>query len=131
MATSSDSVDGVTLGSSLSLESTQVETPAPILEISNHNEVEISKIEKASAPDTQKTPRAKPNFEKSPNAIHGSVTQVDRNAQDTLLTVCEMMLINLAKLTLSVKEVQSSMISLSTNRKKKKSRRAHDPTPEE
>ena len=138
MVTISDSVSGVTLGSSLSLESTQVETPSPDLENpsqtsgQHHQEVEVAKIERTSVPDPQKTPKAKQNAEKSPNAIHGSVTQVDRNAQDTLLTVCETMLINLAKLTLSVKEVQSSMTSLSSSsKKKKKSRRAYDPTSEE
>ena len=137
MATSGDSADGVTFGSSLSLESTQVETPTPELEISSQaavqpREVEVAKIEKTSVPDPQKTPKAKQNYEKILGSTQGSMTQVDRNAQETLLNVCEMMLINLAKLTLSVREVQSSMTSSSSSgKKKKKSRRAQDPSSEE
>ena len=138
MVTISDSASGVTLGSSLSLESTQVETPVPDLENpsqtsgQHHQEVEVAKIERTSVPDPQKTPKAKQNTEKSSGSTQGSVTQVDRNAQETLLSVCEMMLIDLAKLTLSMKEVQSSMTSLSSPaKKKKKSRRSHDHTSEE
>ena len=137
METGSDSVEGVTLGSSLSLESTQVETPTPGLDVSNQmatqpREVEVAKFEKASIPDPLRTPKAKQINEKTLSSTQGSITQVDRNAQETLLNVCEMMLINLAKLTLSVREVQSSMTSSSSSgKKKKKSRRAHDPSSEE
>ena len=137
METSSDSVEGVTLGSSLSLESTQAETPTSELDVSNqtatqHREVEVAKFEKASIPDPLRTPKAKQSNERALSSTQGSITQVDRNAQETLLNVCEMMLINLAKLTLSVREVQSSMTSSSSSgKKKRKSRRAHDPPSEE
>ena len=128
-----DSVGGVSQENSQQEESL-ADQPSPTVETSKLDvaqpttEVEVAKIEKVSSSESPKGPKSKQAVERGP--VHqpsASITQVDSGSLDRLLATCCLMLINLAKLTLEVKDVQDSMAPLSSSRKKRRPRRANEP----
>ena len=133
MTSECDSVGGACLENSLT-ESSQAGQPSHTVEESKlgtaqpTTEVEVAKIEKVSPSESPKGPKPKQAVERSHAHQPGtSITQVDSGSLDRLLATCCLMLINLAKLTLEVKDVQDSMASVSSSRKKRRPRRANEP----
>ena len=133
MTGESDSVGRVSQENSQEEESLAGQ-PSPTVETSKLDvaqpttEVEVAKIEKVSSSESPKGPKSKQAVERGP--VHQpstSTTQVDSGSLDRLLATCCLMLINLAKLTLEVKDVQDSMAPLSSSRKKRRPRRANEP----
>ena len=133
MTSECDSVGGAGLENSHQ-ESSQAGQPPQTVEVSKLDaaqpttEVEVAKIEKVPSIESPKGPKPKQAVERSHAHQPGSsITQVDSGSLDRLLATCCLMLINLAKLTLEVKDVQDSMASVSSSRKKRKPRRANEP----
>ena len=134
MTGESDSVGRVSQENSQEEESL-ADQPSPTVETSKLDvaqpttEVEVAKIEwKVSSSESPKGPKSRQAVERGP--VHQpsvSITQVDSGSLDRLLATCCLMLINLAKLTLEVKDVQDSMAPLSSSRKKRRPRRANEP----
>ena len=128
-----DSVGGVSQENSQQEESL-ADQPSPTVETSKLDvaqpttEVEVAKIEKVSSSESPKGPKSRQAVERGPvQQPSASITQVDSGSLDRLLATCCLMLINLAKLTLEVKDVQDSMAPLSSSRKKRRPRRANEP----
>ena len=133
MTSECDSVGGAGQENSQEEESLAGQ-PSPTVEVTKLDvaqpttEVEVAKIEKVSSSESPKGPKSRQAVERSP--VHqpsASITQVDSGSLDRLLATCCLMLINLAKLTLEVKDVQDSMAPLSSSRKKRRPRRANEP----